>query len=159
MTTRWTDNAGREWTARVTIGLAEHLRSGGIDLLDPKSLASIVDDPLRVVGLLCDLHAQQWQELGITRGDFAEVVTETAEVATAAVEAMTEGLADFFARIRRPALAAVVREAMAHAVAAEKQATELVSTRGKAKLQRMLTAALREAETNLDSDDASDATE
>lgn len=136
----------------MTIGLADQLRATGVDLLDPDQTQRLMTDPLAVVGLICDMHEPQWTEAGITRGDFAELCTETAAVAQAACDAAVEALADFFTRLRRPASAAVVREAMAHSDAAEKQATELVTTKGRAKLRRMLSEAIQEAQQTLDAD-------
>ena len=77
----------------------------------------------------------------MTRGDFAEICTETEAIANAAVDALVEALADFFGRLRKPALASVVRKAIEAARATENQAQQMLETRG----DEVLTSVMRKS--------------
>lgn len=148
--TLWQDAQGRQWTARVTIAQAARIKSEGFDLLDPKQLSTIVDDPLQVVTLICRIHADQAAQSGLSTDDFAELCTETEEVAIAAAEALVEGLADFFCRIRKPALASVVRKANQAAKAVESHADKMLEERGAKVLETVIADAARELDRALD---------
>ena len=138
-TTTWIDARGEKWSARMTIAEAIRIKAeDGIDILDAEQLGTTTDDPLAVVHLLCCVHGQQIEEAGITRGDFAELCTETEEVANAAVDALVEALADFFNRLRKPALASVVRRSIEAARATEQQANEVLANRGNEVLRSVM---------------------
>ena len=137
--TIWTDTQGRTWSARMTIAEANRLKAEeGIDLLDPEALKMLIGDPLAVVGLICAVHGPQIAEQGLTRGDFAELCTETEQVASAAADALVEALADFFGRLRKPALATIARMSVETANAAEQQVKIRVETKGRAMMQASL---------------------
>lgn len=141
--TTWTDLKGRTWSSRVTLAEYSRLKSEeGIDLCDPEQLKTLVADPLSVVHLLCCVHGPQIAEEGMTRGDFAEVCTETEGVAVDAADALVEALADFFGRLRKPALANVVRLALEAATAAERQANQLIDSKGRAMMDRAMAKSL-----------------
>jgi len=141
--TTWTDTQGRTWSARMTIAEANRLKAEeSIDLLDPESLKLLIGDPLAVVGLICAVHAPQINEAGLTRGDFAEVCTETERVASDAADALVEALADFFGRLRKPALATLVKVAMQTTNAAEQQVKLRVETKGRAMMESQLAIGL-----------------
>lgn len=108
---RWTDASGRQWIAKIDIGDAERLRTIGLDVLNPKAIGNVFADPFKVVELIVAVHEKQWTAQNLTDGDFAAIATETEEVANAAADALEVALADFFRRLRRPALAAVVERA------------------------------------------------
>lgn len=149
-TTKWTDAENRTWSARLTIGEAQRLRTEeGIDLLDAEALKRLVSDPLTVVRLICSVHAPQYEEAGLTVGDFAEICTSTEEVASAAADAMVEALADFFGRLRKPALAQVIRLALDAANSAERQATMKVHDRGRKKMDEAIARAMDELDAAL----------
>ena len=140
--TTWTDARGKQWSARMTIGEAIRIKSeDGIDLLDAEQLGTTTNDPLAVVHLLCCVHGPQIEKNGMTRGDFAEICTETEAIANAAVDALVEALADFFGRLRKPALASVVRKAIEAARATENQAQQMRETRG----DEVLTSVMRKS--------------
>jgi len=142
----------------MTIAEANRLKAEeSIDLLDPESLKLLIGDPLAVVGLICAVHAPQISEAGLTRGDFAEVCTETERVASDAADALVEALADFFGRLRKPALATIVRMALETANAAEQQATLRVETKGRAMLQAALARSMADLDQAI-ADVESDAT-
>jgi Glu-tRNA(Gln) amidotransferase subunit E-like FAD-binding protein len=123
MAQNWTDTTGRQWLARVTIGDAQRIKAElQIDLLDPEQLGGTFADPFRVVELLAAIHRDQITAAGLTAGDFVELATETAEVSNAAAAALEAALADFFRRLRRPALAAVIERAAEATAATEAEA-------------------------------------
>lgn len=130
--TTWTDSQGRTWSARVTIAEALRLKKeDDIDLLDSRAITELVSDPLQIVYLLCCIHSPQCEEHGVAgAGDFAEVCTETEAVAIGAVDALSEGLADFFGRLGKPSLANVVRRAMQAARQAEQAANRVIEEQG-----------------------------
>lgn len=109
--TVWTDTQGRVWRAHVSIGTAERLRAEGIDLLDPKQLGTIYQDPFQLVRLNAAIHREQWEELGLSEGDFLALSTDDEYAARESIAAMEAGLADFFHRMRRESLAAVLTAA------------------------------------------------
>jgi len=147
--TTWKDNHGRDWSARVTLAEANRLRSDGFDLLDAESLKALTADPFKVVELIAAVHAEQCEAAGMTRADFAEVCTETEAVAIAAADALVEALADFFTRLRKPALAAVVRKAMQAATTVEANSTDMINQHGDAALEQVIREANQKVETAL----------
>lgn len=149
--TSWTDADGTQWSARMTIAEAQRLKADeGIDLLDPEQLKSLVSDPLSVVHLITCVHAPQIEEAGITRGDFAELCTQTEGIATDAADALVEALADFFGRLRKPALANVVRLALEAATAAERQANQLIDSKGRKMMDRAMAKSLADLDAAID---------
>lgn len=155
--TIWTDTLGRTWSARMTIAEANRLKSEeGIDLLDPESLKMLIGDPLAVVGLICSVHAPQIAQQGLTRGDFAELCTETDKVASDAADALVEALADFFGRLRKPALATIARMSVETANAAEQQVMIRVETKGRAMMQASLARGLADLDAAIEQASASE---
>lgn len=122
--------------------MAKDLKDQGTDLLDNSQLVALVQDPLRVVDLLCKVHADECAKREISPGDFAELCTENAEVAVNAVEALVEAIADFFARLGRPALAEVTRK--------QRQAVEAAENKAIQTLEAMQGQTVKQIEANVE---------
>lgn len=149
--TTWRDAQEREWTCRLTVAEAMRLKSDdGIDLMDANCLAKHASDPLQVVFLLVRIHAPQWQAAGLTHGDFAEICTESESVAHAAADCLMAALADFYRRLRMPALADVVAKADAASKAAATRAQQMLDERGDAAIARVVGDVEKELQAALD---------
>ena len=123
----WNDGSGREWVCKVTVSVAEQLRGEGIDLLNPKVVSQLYSkDPIELVQFAAKLHKSQIEEYGLTVGDFVDLATDSEDVSNAMLGAVEAALCDFFRRMRRGALAAVVQRASESAAALDVQQTELV---------------------------------
>ena len=133
----WKDATGREWFAFVGIGIAEELKTRGVDLLDPKQLAELYKDPFGLIRVNALVHQSQCEELGIAAGDFIELSTETEEVASASVAALEAALADFFRRLKRGALATVIQKASESAAALDADQVYTLNGERAAKAMRL----------------------
>lgn len=109
----WTDSAGREWSCRIGVADARRLKDRGTDLLDSESMKTFFADSLNVIESIAESLRPQWESKGLEYVDFFEVITESEAVYRACTDAFVAGLADFFRRIGRPAMAAVVEKAFA----------------------------------------------
>lgn len=109
--------------------MAEALRGDGIDLLDPKAVSALYSkDPIEFVLFAAKLHKSQIAEHGLTVGDFVDLATDTEEVSNAMLGAVEAALCDFFRRMRRGALAAVVQRASESAAALDARQVELIES-------------------------------
>lgn len=143
----WRDANGREWIARLDIGAAEDLKGRGLDILDPHALGDAIADPIKALEIMAAAHRKQCAERNLEIGDFVEVATETEQVALAAAVALEAALADFFRRLRRPALAGVV----ATATKAAEAATELALAKlADPRVEQAMRAALERAGADVD---------
>jgi len=147
---RWVDDANRTWVAKITLETARKLRDKGFDLLDPEALKNLISDPFVVVEFLIEVHREQFEKLDLSDGDFAELCTANPEVSEAAADALVEGLGNFFERVRRPALAAVVRKTLDATRAVENQATERVMTRGGPAIDKAVRRSLEQLDAAID---------
>jgi hypothetical protein len=151
MSTTWKDSQSREWICRLTVAEAMRLKSDdGIDLLNAEVLAEHSGDPLKAIFLLVRIHAEQWKEEGLTHGDFAEICTESEDIAIAAADCLMAALSDFYRRLRMPALADVVEKADAAAKAASNRAQQLLADRGDAAIATVVGQIDRELSEALD---------
>jgi len=144
----WKDGAGRDWVCKVTVSVAEALRGEGIDLLDPKAVSQLYSkDPIEFVAFAAKLHKSQIEEQGLTVGDFVDLATDSEEVSNAMLGAVEAALCDFFRRMRRGALAAVVQRASESAAALDVQQTQMIeSERAGAAMKAEVSRALRPIE-------------
>lgn len=151
MPTIWTDENGTEWNARITIGIADKLRTErDIDLLDAEIISGLITDPYQLVNLLCAIHADQIEKNGITKDEFAELCFCSPETGVACTDALMDSLSDFSRRLQRPALAKAIEKTAKAMRETEQKGMTLVETKADQLLQREMRKALAEAEKKLD---------
>jgi hypothetical protein len=109
----WSDSQGRTWSTAIKAIDAVRLRDvAGVDLLDPNSMESIFGaDPLKRVETMGELAREQWQRLDLRYEDFADAILSTPTSFIDATAALRVSIADFFRRLGREDLAAVVDRA------------------------------------------------
>jgi pyridoxine 5'-phosphate synthase PdxJ len=126
--TKWTDATGRTWSAYIGIGLAEELKAGGLDLLDPSQLSALYQDPFALVKLNAEAHRKQIEAANLTAADFIELSTADERVARASLAALEAALESFFRRLRRGALAEVIRKASDAAAETDARQVAMLNT-------------------------------
>jgi hypothetical protein len=80
-------------------------------MLDPEQLKTFFADSLRVIETIAELCRPQWQDRGMTYEAFADLIIADESTFLAASQAFANAIADFFRRIGRPAMGAVVDRA------------------------------------------------
>ena len=143
----WRDASGRDYTFRLTLGDARRLKDKGVDLLDPDAMQHLFVDSLKVVETISELLRPQWEQRGLTYEQFAESLIDEASSYLKACEAFSAGLADFFRRLGRNALAAVVVRAWAAIVSTEDAMVARVAGPG---VDKLLAMAVTKAQNEFD---------
>jgi|GEM_PF-1753246 len=105
---KFTDIEGHSWDLAITIAGARRLKEeAGVDILEPQSLQSAVDDPFKEFDVLAGICNTQMREISITVEDFDRRLADAA-VHDAACQSLREALAAFFGRMGRGDLSRLV---------------------------------------------------
>lgn len=109
----WSDSQGRKWSTAIKAIDAVRLRDdSAVDLLDPKAMEVIFgSDPLKRIEVMGELARDQWAHQGLRYEDFADAMLSTPTSFIDATAALRVSIADFFRRLGREDLAAVVDRA------------------------------------------------
>lgn len=109
----WRDTNGRPWSCAITLGAAKRLKdTQSIDLLDPNCVDILFgSDPITRIEAIGELLREQWTAADCTYEQFAELLISGDTTFDDATEALKAGLSDFFRRIGRRDLAAVIDRA------------------------------------------------
>jgi hypothetical protein len=105
---KFQDRRGRAWLVELDLGaMTRVLREADVDLLtlhnpDSEALRILRDDPVRLLDVLLALLRPQIKAAGITEEDFAGGLLE--EHVWQAVEALLEGVTDYYPPEKRAAL-------------------------------------------------------
>lgn len=110
---QWKDVSGQAWSFRITLADNQRLKNSGFDLFDPQTHERIFADTLSVIEVMAELLRPQWEAAGIDYAGLVDRLTETETTLPESIRALQEGLVDFFRRFGKPALAEVVRKAIA----------------------------------------------
>lgn len=142
---QWTDAHGRQWIARMTIGLAMELKQEGIDLMNPDELAKLYADPIAFLRLAARMHAQCSEQYGIGPVALLDIMTETVLVAQESLQAVEAALVDFFHRVRggAPLAAVLTRASEAAQRTADAQVAMVNGTQGNKAIDALIDRAVK----------------